>query len=374
MPTMVMPVSRNPAAVCRARADPAVPGGAELAHRGGELRRVGHDGDAPHHEHDDDDRRRRAEQEPGDDRARSGEGHRRDGEGRAAQAIRERPRGDAADRAGSDDKERDRARRGRRHVAGKGQAGRDEGRHPRPHGVELPHVAEIADVGKLDTALAERGAGHAQAEPRGRNVHRPLAHAVPGEQGRDQAGNRRGEHDGLPVMADHGAQGADQVRQGRSKGDGADEHADGEPASRPEPPGQDLHGHRIHRGDPRPAQRPQRKRRGEIRGDQRERGVGGGRQECTAGDEASGRDDVGRSAEGDHERTDDEPELDGHGQEDRLECPDAPVGGDQGSDGRGAEPRNEGQQDGRRQDDELTPAAVGRIGGGVGHGVSGCIV
>ena len=64
--------------------------------------------------------------------------------------------------------------------------------NPRPHRVELPHVAQVADVGEAHRSLGEGVARHGQAEPCRRDGHRSLAH---GHQ-RQDAGHQAGQAGG----------------------------------------------------------------------------------------------------------------------------------------------------------------------------------
>ena len=105
----------------------------------------------------------------------------------------------------------------------------------------------------------------------------------------------------------------------RAEGDGAGQDADGQPAAPAEPAGEHLHGNGIHGGDAGPAQRAQRQCGDQVHGEDGEGGVGDRRQQRPASDEAPGRDDVGRSREGDDERADHEAELHGHRQQRGLE-------------------------------------------------------
>ena len=89
-------------------------------------------------------------------------------ERRAAEPVGQRAGDDAADAAGRHDTEGDRARASGGRAAAERKARGEEYGDPRPHGVELPHVAQVADVGQADRWLGEGAACHAQAEARRR--------------------------------------------------------------------------------------------------------------------------------------------------------------------------------------------------------------
>ena len=217
-PTIVTPVSRKPAAVCSASADPAVPGGASS------LMAVENWAESaitvmP--------------QTTSTARMTAvGAPNRRpaaialDPESAMAAIVRvvrpslsaRRAGRDAADGARRHHQERDAAGTGGIDLAGDGEAGGDEGRHPGPHRVELPHVAEVAEVGQLHAALAEGGACHAQAEPGGRRRQWTLPDAPPGDRGRGEAGHGGRHHDHPPVEAGNRPAGLKQVRHAPCRG------------------------------------------------------------------------------------------------------------------------------------------------------------
>ena len=89
--------------------------------------------------------------------------HRDDGERRAPEAVGEKARADAADRARPRWSRTPRAWPRSRRVAG-GQRQREarveEHADPRPHRVELPHVAEIAQIGEPQRHVAPRRRAH----------------------------------------------------------------------------------------------------------------------------------------------------------------------------------------------------------------------
>ena len=360
-PTIVTDVRRNPGGRLERERRSRRPGRRELADRGRELRRIGDDRDAPDDDDGEDEGGRRAEQEPGDDRARSRQGHRRDRQGRPPEAVGERARGDAAHRPGGDDEERDRARALGRHVAAQREAGRQEGRDPGPHRVELPHVAEVAEVREPHGRLRQRRTGLSHAEPRGGNGQRAIADREPRDRGRQQARDASGDHDEAPVEIDDRARGAQRIRDGRSERDRTDQHADREAALAAEPSGQHLHRHRVDGRDSGAAQRAKRDGGDEVDREQPEGGVRDGRDERPDRDEPARRDDVGGTGQGQHERADRESDLDRHRQERRLEPVDLPFRGDERRHGGGAEPRDQREDDRGRQGEEDPPAPRGLV-------------
>src|SRR5438552_123195 len=73
------------------------------------------------------------------------------------------------------------------------EAGGEEETEPRPHRVELPHVAEVAEAGQPGPALVEDGARHAQIEARGGKAIGPLRDAEPEEQSGEEGKARRSQ-------------------------------------------------------------------------------------------------------------------------------------------------------------------------------------
>ena len=329
----------------------------QLADRGRELRRVGDDRDAPHDDDGEDDGGRRAEQEPGDDRTGARQRHGGDRQRRPPEAIGQRAGSDAAHRARSHDEECDGAGALCRHVAAQREAGRQEGRDPGPHRVQLPHVAEVAEVREPHGWLRQRRTSLADAEPRRGDRQRAIADRRPRDRGGQHAREASGDHDQAPVEIDDRPSGAERIRDGRAERDRPDQDADREATLAGEPPGQHLHRHRVDGRDPGAAQRAQRDRRGEIDREQPERGVGRSRDERPDGDEPARGDDVGGTGQCQNERADRESDLDRHRQERRLEAVDPPFRRDERCHGRGAEPWDEREDDRGRQGDEDPPAS-----------------
>jgi len=90
-------------------------------------------------------------------RAGAGDRHGQYGQGGSPQTVGEDAAGQAAERPDRDGGEgRQLGGDGRRlRRQGAGEAGMQEDADPRPHGIQLPHVAEIAEIGQHEFALAK---------------------------------------------------------------------------------------------------------------------------------------------------------------------------------------------------------------------------
>ena len=182
------------------------------------------------------------------------------------------------------------------------------------------------------------------------------------------------DHHHPPVEPGERPAGADEMRQRRPQGQGADQHAHGQAPAATEPSGRDLQADRVDGGDPGPAQRSQRDAGGEVDRVEAEGRIRGRGDQGASRHEVASRDGVGRAGECDDQGPDREADLDRDGEERGLDPRDSPAVREEGRDRRHAEPGDEGEEHRGRQDRELAPAA-GRLGGGrARHAGSGSIV
>ena len=169
-----------------------------------------------------------------------------------------------SDGAARDHRERDRRSRPRsrrRHRAQRRvHARRDEGGNPRPDGVELPHVPEVAERRQSRPAFREHAQNGARFERRAasrRTGRRSTA-------ARTRPAPATASADATSISTRHGTaadEGREEVGKRRSDRERADEHAERGAAPIEEPAGGDLHAGRIYprqRHAGRDAQRDQR--------------------------------------------------------------------------------------------------------------------
>ncbi len=316
-----------------------------------------------------DERRRSAEQEADEQRARPAGEHRGDGQRRPPVAVREDAGHDASDPADADDEEGRERGRGRVIGAGGREARRDEQRHPRPHRVELPHVAEVAEVRELDRPVAERRRRDRHAEARRRGLERTRLREGEHEQATDDRGDRGERDDRPPVEARERAGGAEQMRQCRPDGQRPDQHADRHAAPEAEPSRDHPHPDRVHRRQRHAGQGSPRQGRGGVGGDEREAEIAGRGDERADTEQAPPGKDIGRPGRRDGQGSDRESELDRHGQERQVQSAGMPLVGEERPHGRRAEPRREAEE-GPHGEDGQFPPPTGRVGLD-GHGGPG---
>src|SRR5439155_11358035 len=123
----------------------------------GELRGVGDDRDPPHDAHEERQPWRAAEGEADEHGAETAQGHRGDRQGRAAPGVGDQAADVTAEGTEGDDQER-RAARVQTEIATAAatlETLAEKHADPGPHGVELPHVAEIAEAGEARAAVTE---------------------------------------------------------------------------------------------------------------------------------------------------------------------------------------------------------------------------
>ena len=276
---------------------------------------------------------------------------------RAPQPVGEPAGNHAADPAGADDRERGQAAGRGGRGPGCGEARGHEERDPGPHRVELPHVAQVPEVGQADRWLAERPPRDVDAEPGSPDVPGSVGRSGEDEQPTEdgqcaRAGDRR-----MPVDPLARAERPEQIRQRGPDGEGADEDADRQPALEAEPACQQLEPDGIDACQGKAGDEPEGHCRGRVAREIREAEVGRGRHGGTRREQDPRRDDVRRGGDCQRERADDEPELDRDRQRREPEPAEVPVGRQQRGDRRRAEPRGHGQQRPGRHDGQRSPAA-----------------
>ena len=228
------------------------------------------------------------------------------------------------------------------------QARREERADPRPHGVQLPHVAEIAEAGQASAAIAEDRARHAHVEARRGEPVRALPDEGPDDRAAGDRQERGREQDVPPRQV---GEAADQVRHRRAHGEGADQDADGEAAALAKPRRHDLHRRRVGARHGDAGDESQDQGRPETVHPERDGGIGDGAERAARHHERTGRPHVGQIPERAHERAQDESELDGDGQRGGARITEMPLARQRGQDGRRAEPERKRQQlrDGERE-------------------------
>ena len=126
-------------------------------------------------------------------------------------------------------------------AAGLEARGKEEAQ-PRPHGVQLPHMAEVAQARESRPAVAKDRACHAQVEARRRETVGPLGDVEPDEP-RGQERQPRGRQQRAPPR--QVGQAADEMGRSRAHGERAHQDADREPATGLKPRCDDLHRGRV---------------------------------------------------------------------------------------------------------------------------------
>ena len=299
------------------------------------MRRVRNYAGTPDCGHHDQQPRGRTKQKSDHQTARSADDHCRGRHLRAPHPIREPAGHHAADRSTTDDHEGGQLADPRR-ISTARDALPQHHRHPGPHRVQLPHVAEVAEVGQAYSAIAHDVGDLRQIE----GLRRSCVGAVVHEQQDHSAGQDRQErwHSGgdPPVRR---AERIDQVGRRLPEGERAYQHTQSESAPLAEPRGDDLHPRRIHAGQADAGQKAE--------GDGARRAMG--RQHQQQIDDASQK--CGRSEQGPHvdhirqihERAEQRP-----GHEAQLHCDGEPGGGG------GAQPplRNQRRSHGRHPEPE----------------------
>ena len=127
--------------------------------------------------------------------------------------------------------------------ANKSEAGEEEDGHPGPDGVKLPHMAQVAEVGEEDRALAGYAADVAPVEGRGRGTVGAFADEEEGDETSERCQQRGCVEDNAPVA--DATQAAYQVRGCRTDGERANQEADAQPSVGFGPGSHDLHADRV---------------------------------------------------------------------------------------------------------------------------------
>ena len=189
-----------------------------------------------------------------------------------------------------------------------------------------PRVAEVRET---DGRLAECPDGGRRAEPRAGDLEGPAPPADEPDEEPAHDRNRAGDANGwLPRQPIRRPDGADEVRQSGADGEGADQHADGEPALPPKPAGEHLHGDGIDRGQTGARESPPGQSRNGIAGESGESQVADSRHERTGQEEPRAGDDVSGASERKDDGGHREAQLDGDGEQGQLETrrvPQAPL-------------------------------------------------
>ena len=332
---------------------------AEFRHARRELRRVGDDARAPHRREEDERPRARAEQEPDEQAARAAQAHRRGGDGGAPHAVGQKPRRHAAQRARADDDE-GRAFGHRHRLPARLEARAEHHGQPRPHRIQLPHVAEVSEVGEPHAAVAKDARHLSYVElRRGQRVGAFAHEQQHNEPARD--GEPRGEqHIETPVRA---PQCVDQIRRSLAQRERAHQHAQSHPAPAPEPRRHDLHPRRVNAREEKSDEKTQSDARRQVRREEPEGGVRECASEGAERDQTARAHDIRQIEERTEERPRDEAELHGQRQPARARLRQTPLRSERGHDRRGREPQRHRQKLGDRQQGERTPTprALGSI-------------
>ena len=243
------------------------------------------------------------------------------------------------------------------------QARREERADPRPHGVQLPHVAEIAEAGQASAAIAEDRARHAHVEARRGEPVRALPDEGPDDRAAGDRQQRGREQDVPPRQV---GEATDQVRHRRAHGEGADQDADGEAAALAKPRRHDLHRGRVGARHGDAGDESQDHGGPETVHPESDGGIGDRAERAARHHERTGRPHVGQIPERAPERAQDESELDGDGQRGGARITEMPLARQRGQDGRRTEPERERQQLRDGEGDQRAPP--GRRKGARRHG------
>ena len=249
-----------------------------------------------------------------------------------------------------------------------GQARRQEDRHPGPHRVQLPHMAEIAADGETRRAMAQHPGREVPREFPPLERIGALAIAAPHQRCRCQRRHRRDQDDAAHAGR---LEGVDEVRRGLSDRERADDGPDGETPRRAEPGGDHLHRGRIDAREEGAGEEPQRERAAQARRDDQPRV--GDRPERRAGCDVGPRGhEVGQIEGGRDGRAGHETQLHRHREPAGLARADAPDRLELRRDRAGGEPERHAQQLRQRHQPQHAPArrviVHGRLGPcGRGH-------
>jgi hypothetical protein len=167
-------------------------------------------------------------------------------------------------------------------------------------------VAEVAQVGEHQVAVAQDRAGLARIEDRAAEGVRPLAHQPAEHRRCGQAGDGAHHHDGPPV--DAGGEAAEQVRHGRAQGQRPDHDAKRQASVAVEPGRHQLHGRRVDSGERHAGHHTGGDGAGRP-GLQQQRGVGRRRHQGGRGHQPVEPHDVRQVDEAGRECADHEPDL-----------------------------------------------------------------
>ena len=237
----------------------------------------------------------------------------------------------------------------RRGLAAGGEARGEVRRRPGPDGVQLPHVAEVAEVGQPRRRCAPDVEHDARPESLRRRHQRPDPDPALEHRGR-HGQHRRHDQCGAPRLVE-GA--GDQLREDAAEGERPDHDADREAAPVGEPADDQLHAHRVDQRQRRPGHHPQHHGR--------DRAVDHGRRRQRR-DRGDGRADphqprrvhpVGQVGDRRHQRPGHEAELHPDRQQRLADPPDLPLRTQRGR-GRGRrEPRRHRHHLHRRHQHQL---------------------
>gem|GEM_PF-3759286 len=243
-------------------------------------------------------------------------------------------------------------------------AGEQAERHPGPHRVELPHVAEIAEVGEPRRPVRQHPRRRPPVE------RRRLAEIRAGfdEKSADHRRDDRetgGQQEHRPPGRHAAGRGVEEVRQRRAQGDGAHQQADAEAAVLPAPGGHQLHPRRIDPGEGEAGEEPAGERRARRQIQQRDGGVERRGGERAHRQQALRRQAVGEGEKRAQQRPGHEAELHAGGQPGLQGAREPPRRRELRHHRRRREPDRHGEQRGESQQRDVPPLGAEHAGEGI---------
>ena len=242
---------------------------------------------------------------------------------------------------------------------GRGEARGKEQRHPRPHRVELPHVAEVAKVRESDRRLSQRRPRDIEAEPRRGRIPWTSGSCREHQQPSDDGNDAGRCHRCPPVDALARADRAQQIRQRGTDREGPHEHPDRQAPLPAEPARKQLQPDRVDAGQGKPGDEAKRHGCHDVRCHEGEPEVGQRGDKRPGREQRSRGDHVGSGSGRNRERSDRETELDRDRKDGQAEPLESPFGAERGGNCRGAEPRRHRQQLAHGDDGQDPPASGG---------------